>query len=77
MAVETLALDQLQAAYKAAVDHWVSTIREEEALASNDHSEAEIDAWEAADFREEDARRKAKEAKKIYEDALRERFFNF
>jgi hypothetical protein len=77
MAVETLSLDQLQAAYKAAVDHWISTIREEEALASGNHSEAEIDAWEAADFPEEDARRKTKEAKKVYEDALRKRFFNF
>jgi hypothetical protein len=77
MPVETLALDQLQAAYKAAVEHWVSAIREEEALASGNHSETEIDAWEAAGFQEEEARRKVKEAKKVYEDALRERFFNF
>ena len=67
----------MQAAYKEAVDQWVKAIREEEALASVNHSEAEIDAWEAADFREEDAREKAKEAKKNYEDALREKFFNF
>jgi hypothetical protein len=77
MAVEISDLDQMQAAYKTAVDNWISTIREEEALASGDHSEAEIDAWEAADFREEDAREKAKQAKKDYEDALREKFFNF
>jgi hypothetical protein len=77
MAVEITDLDQMQAAYKTAVDNWISTIREEEALASGDHSEAEIDAWEAADFREEDAREKAKQAKKDYEDALREKFFNF
>jgi hypothetical protein len=77
MAVEISDLDQLQTAYKAAVDQWVSSIREEEALASGDHSETEIDAWEAAGFREEDARNKAKEAKKEYEDALREKFFNF
>ncbi len=77
MAVEISDLDQLQTAYKAAIDQWISTIREEEALASGDHSEAEIDTWEAAGFREEDARNKAKEAKKEYEGALREKFFDF
>ena len=77
MAVEISDLDQMQAAYKIAVDNWINTIREEEALASADHSEAEIDAWEAAGFREEDAREKAKQAKKEYEDALRRKFFNF
>ena len=77
MAVEISNLDQLQIAYKTAVDNWVSIIREEEALASGDHSEAEIDTWEAAGFREEDAREKTKQAKKDYEDALREKFFNF
>jgi hypothetical protein len=77
MAVEISDLDQMQAAYKTAVDNWITTIREEEALASADHSETEIDAWEAAGFREEDAREKAKQAKKDYEDALREKFFNF
>jgi hypothetical protein len=77
MPVEVSDLNKMQAAYKEAVDQWISSIREEEALASVDHSEAEIDAWEAADFREEDAREKAKKAKKNYEDALREKFFNF
>jgi hypothetical protein len=77
MAVEISDLDQLQAAYKTAVDNWISAIREEEALASADHSEAEIDTWEEAGFNEEDAREKAKEAKEKYEDALREKFFNF
>ena len=77
MSVEISDLDQIQAAYKTAVDNWITTIREEEALASFEHSETEIDAWEAAGFREEDARKKAKQAKKNYEDALREKFFNF
>jgi hypothetical protein len=77
MAVEVSDLNQMQAAYKEAVEQWIKAIREEEALASVDHSEAEIDAWEAADFREEDAREKAKDAKKNYEDGLREKFFNF
>jgi hypothetical protein len=77
MAVEVSDLNQMQAAYREAVDQWVTAIREEEALASVNHSEAEVDAWEAADFREEDAREKVKAAKKNYEDALREKFFNF
>jgi hypothetical protein len=76
MATEISDLDQLQTAYKTAVDNWITTIREEEALASGDHSEAEVDTWEAAGFREEDAREKAKEAKKEYEEAIREKFFN-
>jgi hypothetical protein len=77
MPVEVADLDQMQAAYKIAVDRWIAAIREEEALASVDHSEAEVDAWEAAGFREEDARDKAKQAKKAYEAGLREKFFNF
>ena len=77
MSVDVSDLNEMQAAYKEAVEQWIKAIREEEALASADHSEAEIDAWEAADFREEDAREKAKEAKKNYEAALREKFFNF
>ena len=76
MAVEVVDLDQMQAAYKAAVDQWVAAIREEEALASVNHSEAEIDTWEAAWFREEAARNKAKEAKEQYESALRDKFFD-
>jgi hypothetical protein len=43
-------LDQLQANYKAAVDDWVEAIRAEEALASGNHSVAELDQWEAACF---------------------------
>ena len=77
MEVEGTELDQKQAAYKAAVDEWVAAIREEEALASGDHSVAEIDRWEEAHDREEDLRNRAKKAKKEYEDALREEFFGF
>jgi len=77
MTTDTQELDQLQTEYKTAVEAWIATIREEEALASGDHSVAEIDKWEAAHFREEEARDKAKEAKSAYEDALREKFFGF
>ncbi|HWB33043.1 MAG TPA: hypothetical protein VG714_07720 [Acidobacteriaceae bacterium] len=77
MSVEALELDQLQSAYKTAVEQWIAAIRQEEALASCNHSEAEIDRWEAAGFREEELRERAKEAKQLYEGALREKFFNF
>jgi hypothetical protein len=70
-------LDRLQASYKAAVDEWIAAIREEEALASVNHSVAEIDKWEGAHFREEELRNKAKVAKKQYEAALRLKFFSF
>ena len=77
MADENQELDQLQGAYKSAVEAWITAIREEEALASGDHSVAEVDKWENAHFREEEARDKAKEAKSAYEDALREKLFGF
>jgi hypothetical protein len=77
MTAKTDDLDRMQADYKAAVERWIAAIREEEGLASGDHSEAAIDTWEAAAFREEEARSHAKSAKRQYEDALREGIFNF
>jgi hypothetical protein len=77
MTTDVSNLDLLQKEYKAAVDAWVAAIREEEALASVTHNVAEVDEWEAAGFREEEARRKAKAAKEAYEDALRDEFFHF
>ena len=70
-------LDQLQAAYRAAVDEWVQAIREEEALASGNHSVAELDKWEAAYFCETKKQREVIYKKKLYEDALRREFFGF
>ncbi len=75
--VDQVQLDQLQRAYKMAVDAWVAAIREEEALASVDHSIAEIDKWEDAHFREEEKRNVVLAAKSAYEDALREKIFGF
>jgi len=70
-------LDRLQAAYKASTEEWVIKIREEEALASVDHTLAQVDEWEQAHFRQKDAQEKAEAAKAAYEDALREKFFGF
>jgi hypothetical protein len=74
---EHLDLDQMQAAYRAAVEEWIAAIKQEEALASVNHTIAEVDKWEAAHFKEDDVRSKVKAAKKRYEDALREKFFGF
>jgi hypothetical protein len=76
-AVDTSELDQLQGAYKKAVEAWIAAIKEEEALASVNHSVAELDQWEAAHFKEDELRNSVKAAKKQYEDALRVKFFDF
>jgi hypothetical protein len=70
-------LDQLQAAYKAAVEEWVAAIREEEGLASSPHSVADLDKWEAAYFREDKKHREVIHKKRLYEDALRREFYGF
>jgi hypothetical protein len=70
-------LDDLQGAYKAAVEQWIAAIKHEEDLASVDHDVAKIDLWEQASFDEDAIRTKVKEAKKRYEDALREQIFGF
>jgi hypothetical protein len=77
MEAEHTELDRLQRAYKVAVETWITAIRKEEALASTNHSVAEVDLWEQAHDDEESARDLAKTAKEHYEDALREKFFGF
>jgi hypothetical protein len=77
MSSEHPELDELQAAYKSAVEAWIASIRAEEALASVNHSVAEIDQWEKAHFEEDEMRDTVKAAKAKYEDALRAKFFGF
>jgi len=74
---DTSELDHMQAAYNAAVEEWIVAIRQEEALASVNHSIAEVDKWEGAHFAEEKIRGEVKAAKKQYEAALRKKFCNF
>jgi hypothetical protein len=68
-------LDQLQAAYKQAVDRWIVAIRAEEALATPDHSEIAMERWDQAGFAEQDAQNKAKHARDAYKEALRHLHF--
>jgi hypothetical protein len=70
-------LDELQTKYRNAVEAWISAIRKEEALASGNHSVAEVDLWEQAHLDEDEVRGSVKAAKAKYEDALREKFFGF
>ena len=70
-------LDELQAAYKTAVEAWIAAIRKEEALASIAHDIADVDQWEQAHFDEDEMRSAVKDAKAKYEDALRAKFFGF
>ncbi len=56
---------------------WIAAIKQEGAIASVDHSIAEVDKWEQAHFKEDEIRSKVKVAKRRYEDALREKFFGF
>jgi hypothetical protein len=71
-------LNQLQAAYRTAVDDWVNAIRAEEALASSaDHAVADLDQWEAAHYREHKLHKEVTFRKRLYEDALRREFYDF
>jgi hypothetical protein len=64
-------LSELRLAYKKAVDEWVWAIRAEEDLATTDHSMTEMEEWDAAHFVEQDAQKKATEAREAYKDSLR------
>jgi hypothetical protein len=75
--MENTELDQLRIKYKAAVERWIAAIRAEENLATTDHSMPAVENWDQANFAEEDARTVAKNARKEYQDALREVLFNF
>ena len=75
--MEISELDQLREQYKAAVEQWISAIRAEENLATPDHTVHAVDVWENAGLAEEDARAKAKDARRIYEDGLRNVDFHF
>lgn len=71
MPIELSELDRLQKAYKEAVELWIAAIREEEALATPDHSVAAWDKWDEAEFKAETARQEAIAAREAYQDGLR------
>jgi hypothetical protein len=48
---DTSELDQMQTAYKVAIEEWIAAIKQEEALASVNHSVAEVDKLEGRTLR--------------------------
>ena len=72
MPIDRSELDRLQRNYKEAVDRWVTSIREEEALATPDHTIVAWERWEQAGFRAQEAQDLATKAKEAYKDGLRQ-----
>lgn len=71
MSIERSELDRLQQLYKEAVDRWICAIREEEALATPDHSIVAWERWEQAGFKAREAEEQATVSKEAYKDGLR------
>ena len=69
--------DQLHTSYKQASDHWGEAIRAEEALATPDHSMKEMERWDDAGFKLQDAESAAKKARDAYKNALRRKNYGF
>jgi len=75
--IETSELDRLRQEYKEAVELLVAAIREEEALATPDHSVRAWDLWEQVGFKAEKLGKQAEVAKDAYIDGLRKVDFSF
>jgi hypothetical protein len=71
VAIERSELDRLQRLYKDAVERWIASVREEEALATPDHSIDAWELWEQAGFKAQDAGDQATAAKEAYKAGLR------
>jgi hypothetical protein len=71
VAIERSELDRLQRLYKEAVERWVAAIREEEDLATPDHSIVAWERWEQAGFKAQDVGDQATAAKEAYKAGLR------
>ena len=71
MPIERTDLDRLQEAYKEAVELWIAAIRDEENLATPDHSIVAWEHWEQAGFKADEARDRANVAKEAYKAGLR------
>ncbi len=65
-------LDLLRLRYKEAVDRWVNAVRDEEALATPDHSIVAWERWEQAGFAAKEAQDQAEVAKEAYKAGLRQ-----
>jgi hypothetical protein len=59
------------------VDAWIQAIRTEEALANDDHSMKQMEAWDTAGLAQHDAEFTAKKARDEYKNALRLKNYGF
>ncbi len=70
-AYRTFGAGSLQQAYKESVDQWIGAIREEEDLATPDHSIVAWERWEQAGFKAQTAQEQSAAAKEAYKAGLR------
>ena len=75
--METLDFDRLLHDYKQAIDLWIAAIRNEEALATDDHSMVAMEHWDTAGLHVHDAELNAKKARDHYKNALRRKNYGF
>jgi hypothetical protein len=69
--------DELLKTYKESVDRWVTAIRAEEALATEDHSMVAMEKWDTAGFAVHDTELAAKKARDRYKNELRKKNYGF
>ena len=75
--MDELNFDSLLKQYKAAIDRWIEAIRDEENLATPDHSMVAMEKWDHAGFTLHDAESAAKKARDQYKNALRKKNYGF
>jgi hypothetical protein len=75
--MDNLDFDQLLRSYRQTVDAWVEAIRAEESLATEDHSMVQMEKWDDAGFKLQDAELTAKKARDAYKNALRKKNYGF
>ena len=69
--------DQLLRTYRQAVDAWIGEIRAEESLATGDHSMLQMEKWDDAGFKLDDAELTDKKARDAYKNVLRKKNYGF
>ncbi len=69
--------DLLLRNYKGSVEKWIAAIRAEESLATADHSMVAMERWDEADGAVQEAEGEARKARNAYQDALRQKNYDF
>ena len=69
--------DELLASYKAALDAYIQTLRDEESLAKPDHSMVEMEKWDTAALQTHDTELALNKSRDLYKNALRQKNYGF